>query len=151
MKKIITLTLLVITSLVILSGCQKEENIELSMNEVVDKLYVGLEDNMPMVGSTEITKDNMKSYIGIDNLDIKEGVASEALIGSIAHSVVVLRVNNKVDVEKAKNDIKENANPRKWVCVEAEKVIVKSKGDVIILIMSNNELAPKIESNFDNL
>lgn len=151
MKKIITLTLLVITSLVILSGCQKEENIELSMNEVVDKLYVGLEDNMPMVGSTEITKDNMKSYIGIDNLDIKEGVASEALIGSIAHSVVVLRVNDKVDVEKAKNDIKENVNPRKWVCVEAEKVIVKSKGDVIILIMSNNELAPKIESNFDNL
>ena len=151
MKKIITLTLLVITSLVILSGCQKEENIELSMNEVVDKLYVGLEDNMPTVGSTEITKDNMKSYIGIDNLDIKEGVASEALIGSIAHSVVVLRVNDKVDVEKAKNDIKENANPRKWVCVEAEKVIVKSKGDVIILIMSNNELAPKIESNFDNL
>lgn len=151
MKKIITLTLLVITSLVILSGCQKEENIELSMNEVVDKLYVGLEDNMPMVGSTEITKDNMKSYIGIDNLDIKEGVASEALIGSIAHSVVVLRVSDKVDVEKAKNDIKENANPRKWVCVEAEKVIVKSKGDVIILIMSNNELAPKIESNFDNL
>ena len=151
MKKIITLTLLVITSLVILSGCQKEENIELSMNEVVDKLYVGLEDNMPMVGSTEITKDNMKSYIGIDNLDIKEGIASEALIGSIAHSVVVLRVNDKVDVEKAKNDIKENANPRKWVCVEAEKVIVKSKGDVIILIMSNNELAPKIESNFDNL
>ena len=121
------------------------------MNEVVDKLYVGLEDNMPMVGSTEITKDNMKSYIGIDNLDIKEGVASEALIGSIAHSVVVLRVSDKVDVEKAKNDIKENANPRKWVCVEAEKVIVKSKGDVIILIMSNNELAPKIESNFDNL
>ena len=151
MKKIITLTLLVITSLVILSGCQKEENIELSMNEVVDKLYVGLEDNMPTVGSTEITKDNMKSYIGIDNLDIKEGVASEALIGSIAHSVVVLRVNDKVDVEEAKNDIKENANPRKWVCVEAEKVIVKSKGDVIILIMSNNELAPKIESNFDNL
>ena len=151
MKKIITLTLLVITSLVILSGCQKEENIELSMNEVVDKLYVGLEDNMPMVGSTEITKDNMKSYIGIDNLDIKEGVASEALIGSIAHSVVVLRVNDKVDVEEAKNEIKENANPRKWVCVEAEKVIVKSKGDVIILIMSNNELAPKIESNFDNL
>ena len=151
MKKIITLTLLVITSLVILSGCQKEENIELSMNEGVDKVYVGLEDNMPMVGSTEITKDNMKSYIGIDNLDIKEGVASEALIGSIAHSVVVLRVSDKVDVEKAKNDIKENANPRKWVCVEAEKVIVKSKGDVIILIMSNNELAPKIESNFDNL
>lgn len=151
MKKIITLTLLVFASLVILSGCQKEDNIELSMNEVVDKLYVGLEDNMPMVGSTEITKNNMKSYIGIDNLDIKEGVASEALIGSIAHSVVVLRVNDKVDVEEAKNEIKENANPRKWVCVEAEKVIVKSKGDVIILIMSNNELAPKIESNFDNL
>ena len=71
MKKIITLTLLVITSLVILSGCQKEENIELSMNEVVDKLYVGLEDNMPMVGSTEITKDNMKSYIGIDNRNMR--------------------------------------------------------------------------------
>ena len=47
-------------------------------------------------------------------------------------------------------EIKEKANPRKWICVEAENTYVVSKGDLVVLIMSN-ELAPKIKENFEKL
>ena len=38
---------------------------------------------------------------------------------------------------QVKTKIKETINPRKWICVgvEEEDVIVKNKGDLIILIM----------------
>ena len=61
-------------------------------------------------------------------------------------------------IEAAKKAIKDNVNPRKWICVEASNVIVKSKGDLVILIMADTEMtsaeeaiAPKLEANFDNL
>ena len=53
-----------------------------------------------------------------------------------------------------KTEIKNNVNPRKWMCVEVPKedVIVKSKGDLIILIMVADEATrTKIETAFDNL
>ena len=50
--------------------------------------------------------------------------------------------------------IKENVNPRKWICVGVEKedVIVKNKGNLIILIMVKDETTRnKIEQGFDKL
>ena len=72
------------------------------------------------------------------------------MTGSIAHSVVLIRLEDAKDATKAVEDIKKNADPRKWICVEAENVYVLSKGDLVVLIMSN-ELAPKIKENFENL
>lgn len=41
-----------------------------------------------------------------------------------------------------------NVDPRKWVCVEAEEVITDHIGDLVILIMSSKDLAPKLHENF---
>ena len=63
-------------------------------------------------------------------------------------------MEENADIEDAKTKIEENVDPRKWICAEVEKddVIVKSKGDLIILIMVENEtLREKIEEGFDNL
>ena len=53
-----------------------------------------------------------------------------------------------------KTAIKENVNPRKWVCVgvEEDDVIVKNKGNLIIVIIVEDEnTRNKIEEGFDNL
>lgn len=73
------------------------------------------------------------------------------MINAIAHSVGVVKLKDGADVEKVKREIKEKANPRKWVCVEAESVIVESRGNTIILIMSFEDIADKIATNFRNL
>ena len=152
MKKIFSIFLLASVLLVVLTGCGAPKTLDMSLEDVITKVYEGFgEDELPNVANTEITKDNMAYYLGVDTIDFKEGIASEPLIGSIAHSVVVLRVADGVDIEKAKQEIKDNVNPAKWICVEAEKVIVDSKDDVIILIMTANDTADKILNNFKNL
>ena len=150
MKKILTYGLLFLGGLLLITGCGEKE-LDLTVNEVIDKVMEGLEDNSPMVSNTEVTKENMEYYLGTDTIDIEKGIASEPVMSSIAHSVVVIKVADGTDINAVKEKIKENVNPQKWVCVEAEKVIVENKGNIIILIMSNNDLATKIQENFNNL
>ncbi len=138
-----------------LVGCGNKENevknIEGSLPEIMEKLYEGIsEDELPMmVQNTELNSENFEYYAFAD-VKYKEAIASESMTGSIAHSVVLIRLEDASDAESAVADIKEKADPRKWICVEAENTYVLSKGDLVVLIMSN-ELAPKIKENFENL
>lgn len=151
MKKI--LIMLLIASAFVFTGCtQKEKNIEGSLEEIMTKLYAGIsEDELPMaLSNTEITEENIESFLGTKDIEYESALASESMVGSIAHSVILIRAKENTDIEQLKSKISESINPRKWICVEAENVIVKNKGDLILVIMSN-ELAKPIETNFDNL
>lgn len=129
-----------------------EKNVEGSLEDIMTKLYAGIgEDELPMMlGNIEVASEDIQYYIGTNEVSYKEALVSESGVGSIAHSVVLLRLNDDADAENVVSKVKESADPRKWLCVEAENVIVKSKGDLVVLIMSN-ELAPKLEENFDGL
>ena len=73
-------------------------------------------------------------------------------MSSVAHSVVLLRLNNASDAEAVKQKIEENVDPAKWVCVQVDRQNVKvaSKGNLVVLIM-DDEIADKILENFNNL
>lgn len=155
-KKILLL-LLVCTTLLPLTGCG-EKNVEGTLDQIIEKIYSNIpEEDMPMVSSIDVDNemsDNIEYYIGTKDIEYTDILASEPLIGSIAYSVVLVRMQDGADIETAKQEILENVNPRKWVCVEVPKdeIIVKSKGDLIILIMVENEATRnKIEEGFDNL
>lgn len=130
-----------------------EKNVEGTLEEVMTKLYAGIsEENLPMMlGNIEVNSENIETLIGTTEVSYKEALASESMVGSIAHSVVLLRFNDSKEATTAAEKIKTTANPRRWICVEASNVAVKSKGDLVILIMSNETLAPTLEANFDNL
>lgn len=149
MKKIV-LSLLIFMTVILLTGCSSK-NIEGSLEDIMTKVYENVpEDEKPMMLSNiEVTDENIESYLGT-KIEYKEAIASESMTGSIAHSVVLVRVKDNANVDKIMKEIKENVDPRKWICVEAENVIVKNKGDLIILIMAN-ESADEIEEGFDNL
>lgn len=150
MKKIL-LVLLVIVACFGLTGCGTK-NIEGSLEEIMEKVYAGIPDDQKpmMLTNIEVTEENVEGFLGTDKVEYKEALASESGVGSIAHSVVLIRTKEGADVEAIKKTIKDKVNPRKWVCVEAENVYVESKGDLIILIMSN-ELADDIKTNFEKL
>lgn len=146
------LRLLIIGAL-FLTGCSaKEENIEGSLEEIMDKLYEGIsEDELPMgLSNVEITSENVEGYLGTSDIEFDSALASESMVGSIAHSIILVRAKENQDIEALKKQIEDSINPNKWVCVTAENVVVKNKGDLILVIMTN-ELAPKIEENFDKL
>lgn len=155
MKKLVAI-LMALAALFMLAGCGQKNNGEANLtqtpSEILEKMYEGFgEDELPVLANKELIDEELEYNLGLTELDYKEGMISEPMMGSIAHSVVVIRLNENADVEKVVEDIKANVNPRKWVCVEAEKVIVESKGDVVVLIMSNNDTATKMIENFRKL
>lgn len=159
MKKLSKIIVVMMAFIMMLSvtGCgeKKEKNLEGTLSELMRELYKGAginEDEIMFLEDKEVTEENLTYYLGVDKLDYKEALASESMTGSVAHSVVLVRMNEKADIEQAKKDIKSKVDPRKWICVgvEDENVIVDSIGDVIVLIM-NDEHGKKLGESFQAL
>ena len=153
-KKII-LVATIFTVTLLFTGCGNK-NVEGTLEELMTKVYADVkEESKPMMlQNIEVTDENIEYYLGTKDIEYKEALASESAVGSIAHSVVLLRVKENADVEKVKETIKEKVNPRKWICVGVEKedLIIKNKGDLVILIMvEDEEVRSTLEKGFDNL
>ena len=154
LKKLLLL-LLVCTTIFSLTGCA-EKNVEGSLEDIMTKLYADIpeEERPMMLTNMEVNEENIEGFLGTKDIEYETALASESAVGSIAHSVVLVRMKNGADIEATKEAIKENVDPRKWICVgvEEDDVIVESKGNLIILIMVEDETTrEKIEEGFDNL
>ena len=156
MKKI-GLLVVAFFSLFIVTGCGEEsKNIEGTLEEIMTNVYKDVpEDQRPMMlENTEVTVENIEYYLGTADIEYEEALASESGIGSIAHSVVLVRTKENADIESIKTKIKENVDPRKWICVGVEEkdIIVESKGNLIILILVENQTTREtLKKGFDNL
>ena len=149
--KIFSIIVLSFIGILALTGCTKEENITGSLPEIMDKLYEGIkESEKPMMLSNIEIDDESFEYYTFIKTEYKEALASESMVGSIPHSVVLIRLKDASKAKEVVEEIKANANPSKWICVTAENTEVLSKGDLVVLIMAN-DLAPKIKANFENL
>lgn len=156
MKNLKKVGLLVFVCLILLTGCGNNKNVSGTLEEIMTKVYADVsEDNLPMgLTNMEVNEENIEGFLGTKDIEYEEVLASESMIGSFAHSVVLVRTKANADVEAIKETIQENVDPRKWVCVGVEKedVIIKSKGDLIIVIIVEDETAREtLESSFDNL
>lgn len=146
-------TICVFTFLV--TGCG-EKNVEGTLEELMTKVYADIpQENRPMMlDNIKVNEENIEYYLGTRDIEYEEALASESGIGSIAHSVVLVRTKKNANVESIKTKIKESINPNKWICVGVDEkdVIVENKGDLIILILvedSNNR--ETLKKAFDNL
>lgn len=99
-----------------------------------------------MVGQTVLYNgmggENMQGltwYLGTEDVQFEAGLASEAMITSQAHSIVLLRMAKDADMEAAKTAIRDSIDPFKWICVgvDPEKVRVESSGDLICVVLDD--------------
>ena len=154
MKKI-KLLLLALILVIGFTACQSNDagknpvvnnNLEGSLESILDKIYEKAEVSDSMkdfikegLQVTEITAENAGYFLGKENVEFEAAIASEPMMSSSAYSLCLVRVKEGADIEKIKADIKENVDPRKWICVgvDPSNVIVDNIGDVVILIMSD--------------
>ena len=122
----------------------------MSPAEIAETITKDVKD-LPTSEIMELDAESFASFAFIDMGEGMEGVAAEGLISSVAHSVVVVRVPEGGDAEAVRDSIEQNADPRKWICVEAEKTIVKAHGNTVLLVMSFTDTADAIAANFDGL
>ena len=148
-KKLI-LTALSCAMLMVLPGCSSLE--EEPLENIMEHLYDGIVDNdIPMMGEpTEINRENANWWLqGAEDTSFTSGLGQEPLIGSIAHSVVLLRTD---EPEEAVANLKENMDTNKWVCVgiEKEDMIVESRDNVVLMVIDDIGIGEKIAENFEN-
>lgn len=119
-----------------------------SLESILEKIYetADCSDNFKEYAktglqTTEVTKERSAYYLGKEGIEFEEALASEPIMMPSAYELTLVRVKEGADIEKIKEEIQENVDPRKWVCVgvDPENVIVDSIDDVIIIIMSNDE------------
>lgn len=125
------------------------------LEKIIDKLYEGKEDNLPALQTQQIeTTDDVvvNMLTGLENgQDLEFLIASEPLMSSQAYSLVIAKVKSGVDANKIAEKMNENVDQRRWICVSAEKVYSTSSGDIVFLIMSNEETAKPIYDKFKSL
>jgi len=149
--KKLCLVVVLLVGVLVLSGCGTK-NVEGKLEDLMSKVYENIkEDELPMMlGNIEVTEENVEYYLGTSDIEFEEALASESMTGSIAHSVVLVRVKDNANIEEVKTKIKDSVNPRKWICVGVEEVVVENRGNLIILIM-NDAIKDKLTEGFNNL
>lgn len=147
MKKIF---LLIAVSLLLITGCRKENNItKMSLKSILKTSTKGAQ--LPDNYITKITKDNFEDYFGDADIDFKEAIVSEANINAIAYMIGIIRLNDNEDVQKAVDTLKKSVDPNRWICVVPDSVIIDSNQNVIIVIMDEINNADTIHNNFKNI
>lgn len=158
MKKIITMFLLGTMCLGIF-GCgsaaeEEEASLEGTCVEILDEVYETAElsqdfrDSLEYFDKMEIPAESTEYILGTAEIPYADAVYSAPMMSSVAYQCVILRVDDGMGVEEAKQLLMENVNPAKWVCVEAESVVVENIGDVILFVMADNETAEALKTAF---
>jgi len=159
MKKLLC-AILALTMLLSLAACAANNNggastettaptnlegtVEELLNRIVEKQPVDFDGETTVIDLTDTSDEGtwrFESTTGLsDPAKLKEAAAFEPLMGSMAFSMVMVRVADAVDPQEIAQAMKEGINPRKWVCVEADDMKVAGCGDVVMLIMLSSEM-----------
>lgn len=102
----------------------------------------------------EMTADDWEYHTKTAMPEGAEGLVSDAVISAQAHSVVLIKLPEGADGEAIAKEILEkntDGSPSKWLCVEAEKVEVVRKGNIILFVQSFEDSAKEIVDKFNEI
>ena len=93
--------------------------------------------------------DEVTSYTGLKtNDDIESIVVSVPMMTSQAYSVAVVKVKDTANVEKIKQEMLDNIDMRRWICVSAEQLYITNSGNVIFSVMAEKDIAKAVYNDF---
>ena len=93
--------------------------------------------------------DEVTSYTGLKtNNDIESIVVSVPMMTSQAYSVAVVKVKDTANVEKIKQEMLDNIDMRRWICVSEEQLYITNSGKVIFSVMADKDTAKAVYNDF---
>lgn len=119
-------------------------SLEAMINEIIaiqPVEFMAATTNLDLTDTSENAAFQLKGFTGLDDASmLKEVSAYESMIGSIAFSMVLVRVNDAANAKTVGEKMKDGIDPRKWICVEADDLQVVGCGDVVMLIMVSSAM-----------
>ena len=154
---IIGLILLAVISFIIfilVSGSGKKGNVETpkNVNDIINTINKNNKNVLPELETIKVdikNIDEVTSYTGLKTNDgIESIVVSEPLVTAQAYSVAIVRVKDNADVEKIKQEMLDNIDMRRWICVSAEQLYITNSGNVIFSVMADKDIAKAVYNDF---
>ena len=112
-------------------------------------------DNKDILPELETMKINVKnidevtSYTGLTTNDGIESITvSVPVMTAQAYSVAIVKVKDSADVEKIKQEMLDNIDMRRWICVSAEQLYITNSGNVIFSVMADKDVAKAVYNDF---
>ena len=122
------------------------------IKKMFSSIYADLKDSLPDLETEtiDISDDMMvEGYTGLKSAEnIELLVVSEPLMSSQAYSAVAIKVKNGTDIEAMKQEILNNIDMGKWICVSAEKIYITNHDNVIFFVMADEDWAKSVYENF---
>ncbi len=140
----------------LLGGCGEEApRLEGSCREILSTVYETAEldaDTRQTLQGYEMSEldESMKGYLlGTEDIAYTDAVCSVPQINVVAYQCIVLRVDgDDAAAETARQTLLSCADPRKWICVEAESVVVERVGDVVLFVMGDAATTDALKAAF---
>ena len=138
-------------------GSGNKGNVETpkAINDINDIINTINKNNKNVLPELETMKvdikniDEVTSYTGLKTTDgIESIVVSEPLITAQAYSVAIVKVKDNADVEKIKQEMLDNIDMRRWICVSAEQLYITNSGNVIFSVMADKDVAKAVYNDF---
>ncbi len=160
MKKVLALCLVFLTLGTTLTACKNTVDPDttggtsstqgasqlggMSLTQIVDEIYQNHPMELPL-GTIDVDLTDsyaVEAYLGLGSTEkVVEAVASESMLGAQAYSLVLCRVKSPADAAAVARQMRDGINQRKWVCVEADDILVSACDDVVMLVMISSEYA----------
>ena len=156
---VVAVAVVAVVGVILMMNSKSGSNLNVSsaadLTALVDKIYEGVSIEMPMLMTQELDMtdaETVKYFTGLENIDnIEYVVASEPMMTSQAYSLMLVKVKSGADANAVAKEMNENVDTRKWICVTAEKVYSAASGDVVCLVMSNEQTAKTVFESFKTI
>ena len=151
---LILLAVITFIIFILVSGSGNKDNVETpkDINDIINTINKNNKDVLPELETMKVdikNIDEVTSYTGLKTNDgIESIVVSEPLITSQAYSVAIVKVKDNADVEKIKQEMLDNIDMRRWICVSAEQLYITNSGNVIFSVMADKDIAKAVYDDF---
>ena len=154
---IIGLILLAVISFIIIilvssGGNKGGGNTPKDINDIINTINKNNKNVLPELETMKVdikNIDEVTSYTGLKTNDgIESIVVSVPLITAQAYSVAIVKVKDNADVEKIKQEMLDNIDMRRWICVSAEQLYITNSGKVIFSVMADKDTAKAVYNDF---
>lgn len=152
---IIAILVVVAFGLILLSmNSNKNDKIETvdDIKLMINSIYDNLKNELPELETTELDVSDLEQvtrYSGLNSNDnIEKMVISMPMMNAQAYLLTVLKVKDNSNIEELKTEMLENINMRMWVCVSAEKLYITNYGNIIFMIMADENWSNSVYTEF---
>ena len=103
----------------------------------------------------EIDSEMSLTTIGLDenqfNTYVDDAGMYESMMMPSNQSLCIIKLKDATKGSEVKQLVFDNCNPRKWICMSAEYVLVTDNGQYVMLIMSTKDNCNLLNNSFKNV